>query len=356
MLTFRVWGSARLLPRRLFGALSRLVTTLMVTCVAFVGVAGAATASPAGSVAPVLVLNSLNADVSVIDPVTWQETARVAVGKEPHHIYLTPDGGSVLIGNAAGNSITFMDPKTGRVQRTLNRIIDPYHLRFSPDMQWFVTAANRLNHIDIYRWHGVDAAEPLELVKRIRASKTPSHIAIDSQSRVAYVTLQDSNELIAIDLLTQTPRWTVSTGKMPADVHLTPNDKTLLVGLTGEDSVQVFDVSGEGAAVERSRIVTGKGAHAFRALGDGSAVFVSNRTANTISKVDLASLSVVGSFAAPGGPDCMDLMDDGKTLLVTSRWSGRLTVIDIVSGEVVKQVRVGKSPHGVWALNHAPRL
>ena len=357
MLTFRVWGSTRLLPRRLFGALfgalSRLTTTLMVTCVAFLGVAGAA---PAVSVPPVLVLNSLNADVSVIDPVTWKETARVAVGKEPHHIYLTPDGGSVLIGNAAGNSITFMDPKTGQVQRTLNRIIDPYHLRFSPDMQWFVTAANRLDHIDIYRWHGVDAAEPLELVKRIRASKTPSHIAIDSQSRVAYVTLQDSNELIAIDLLTQTPRWTVSTGKMPADIHLTPDDKTLLVGLTGEDSVQVFDVSGEGAAVERSRIVTGKGAHAFRALGDGSAVFVSNRTANTISRIDLESLSVVGSFAAPGGPDCMDLMDDGRTLLVTSRWAGRLTVIDIVTGKVINQVRVGKSPHGVWTLNHAPRL
>jgi len=358
VLTSQMWGSMWLSPglysRVLSGALSGLMTAMVIACVALTGVAQASTSVPAP--APVLVLNSLNANVSVIDPVTWQETARVDVGKEPHHIYLTPDGASVLIGNAAGNSITFMDPKTGQVQRTLNRIIDPYHLRFSPDMQWFVTAANRLDHIDIYRWHGVDAAEPLELVKRIRAPKTPSHIAIDSQSRVAYVTLQDSNELIAIDLLTQTPRWTVSTGEMPADIYLTPDDKTLLVGLTGEDSVQVFDVSGEGAGVEHARIVTGKGAHAFRALGDGRAVFVSNRTANTISRIDLESLSVVHSFAAPGGPDCMDLMADGKTLLVTSRWAGRLTVIDITTGEMIKQVRVGKSPHGVWTLNHAPRL
>jgi YVTN family beta-propeller protein len=49
-------------------------------------------------------------------------------------------------------------------------------------------------------------------------------------------------------------------------------------------------------------------------------------------------------------------MDDGKTLLVTSRWAGRLTVVDITTGKIVKQVRVGKSPHGVWTLNHAPRL
>ena len=30
-------------------------------------------------------------------------------------------------------------------------------------------------------------------------------------------------------VLTQTPRWTVSTGKLPADVYLTPDDKQLLL-------------------------------------------------------------------------------------------------------------------------------
>ena len=35
-------------------------------------------------------------------------------------------------------------------------ILDPYHLRFSPDMKWLVTDGNRLNHVDIYRWDGQD--------------------------------------------------------------------------------------------------------------------------------------------------------------------------------------------------------
>jgi YVTN family beta-propeller protein len=30
-------------------------------------------------------------------------------------------------------------------------------------------------------------------------------------------------------------------------------------------------------------------------------------------------------------------------------------VIDIATRKVVRQVRVGKSPHGVWTLDHAPR-
>ena len=86
---------------------------------------------------PILVLNSLSASVSVIDPVTYAEIKRIPVGKEPHHIYMTPDSKSALVANATGNTITFIDPKTGDIQRTLTDMVDPYHLRFSPDMKSF---------------------------------------------------------------------------------------------------------------------------------------------------------------------------------------------------------------------------
>lgn len=299
---------------------------------------------------PVFVLNSLDATVSLIDPVTWRERQRVNVGKEPHHIYLTPDEKSVIVANSAGDSLSFFDPRTGSLQRTLYGIIDPYHLRFSPDMKWFVTAANRLNHVDIYRWDGKD----LHLLQRLATGKTPSHIWIDSRSTLAYVTMQDSDELIAVELATQRIRWRLPTGPMPADVFGLPGDKTVLVGLTGSDGVQVIDVSGATPRVA-GRIATGKGAHAFRAAGDGRGVFVSNRVANTISRIDLGSLAVTASYPVPGGPDCMDLSADGRTLYVTSRWARKLSVVDLVSGKVSRTVPVGRSPHGVWTLDHARR-
>ncbi|MDP1954063.1 MAG: selenium-binding protein SBP56-related protein [Polaromonas sp.] len=300
--------------------------------------------------APLFVLNSLDASVSVIDPGTWKETKRLATGKQPHHLYLTPDEKSLIVANALSDSLTFIDPKTAQIQRELRGIIDPYHLRFSPDMKWFVTAANRLNHIDIYRWDGTD----ITLVKRVPTGKTPSHLWIDSKSATVYSTMQDSDELVAIDLASQTVKWRTATGSTPADVYGTADDKYMLVGLTGSDGVEVYDVSGK--QPQRSRIIkTGAGAHAFRALGDGRHVLVSNRVANTISKIDLQTFAVVDVFPAPGGPDCMDVSRDGKLIYVTSRWSRKLTVIDIASRTVVKQVNVGKSPHGVWTLDHAPR-
>ncbi len=300
--------------------------------------------------APLFVLNSLDANVSVVSPLTWTETKRIATGKEPHHIYLTPDEKSVIVANALSDTLTFIDPRTAEVQRVIPGIVDPYQLRFSPDMKWFVTAANRLNHIDFYRWNGSN----ITLVKRVATGKTPSHLWIDSKSTTVYATMQDSDELIALDMATQTIKWRTPTGSIPADVYGSADDKLILVGLTGGDTVEVFDVSGR--LPQRTRVIkTGAGAHAFRALGDGRHVLVSNRVANSISKIDLQTLAVVDSYPAPGGPDCMDVSRDGKFIYVTSRWARKLTVIDMAARKVVRQVNVGKSPHGVWTLDHAPR-
>ncbi|MBT2303756.1 YncE family protein [Variovorax paradoxus] len=299
---------------------------------------------------PVFVLNSLDATVSVVDPVSWTEKLRIPTGKEPHHLYLSPDESSLIVANSAGDSLTFLNPRTAEVQRVVYGIIDPYHLRFSPDMKWFVTAGNRLNHIDIYRW---DGKEP-KLVKRIPSGKTPSHIWIDGKSTTAYVTMQDSDELVAVDLATQTLRWRIPTGPMPADIFGIHDGKTLLVGLTGSDGVQVFDVAGREPRLV-GKIPTGKGAHAFRSAGDGRSVFVSNRVANTISRIDLQTLQVSDTYPVGGGPDCMDVSADGKTLYVTARWARKLSVVDLAAHKVVRQVPVGRSPHGVWTLDHARR-
>ncbi len=300
---------------------------------------------------PLFVLNSLDANVSVIDPVSWKVTKRISTGKEPHHIYMTPDEKSVIVANAGGDSLTFIDPRTAEVQRVVRGTMDPYQLRFSPDMKWFVTVANRLNHIDIYRWDGKD----LTLAKRIPSGKTPSHIWIDSKSTTAYASMQDSDELVAVDLNTQTLKWRVKTGPLPADVFGTPDDKYLLVGMTGGNHVEVYDVSGPQAKLHKT-IPTGEGAHAFRALGDGRHVFLGNRVANTVNKIDYTTLESVAQFPAPGGPDCMEVSADGKLLFVSSRWIKKVSVIDIATGKLVRQIPVGKSPHGIWTLDHAKRF
>jgi YVTN family beta-propeller protein len=166
------------------------------------------------------------------------------------------------------------------------------------------------------------------------------------------VTLQDSNELIAIDLATQEIVWRMTVGKMPAGVWMTPGDKYLMVGLTGSDSVIVIDWRTQKIVKD---IKTGRGAHNFRPLGDKRHIFLTNRVDSTISIIDMDKLEKVADIKGlPAGPDCMDVTADGKELWVTFRFAKKVGIIDIASRKLISTIPVGKSPHGIFFHPSAP--
>lgn len=51
----------------------------------------------------------------------------------------------------------------------------------------------------------------------------------------------------------------------------------------------------------------------------------------------------------------MGVTADGHYIDVASRWAKKLTVIDAQTRQLVRQINVGKSPHGVWMLDHVAR-
>ncbi len=289
----------------------------------------------------VLVLNSDEASYSILSRSGRTELARHPVGREPHHVIVTPDGKEMLIGSTATNELLGLDIKTGERKRVVKDIIDPYHLGFSPDGKWFVTAAYRLDHVDIFH------ADGFRLAGRIFIDGLPSHLAFDAESKTVFVTLQQSGRVAAFDLQTQTLKWNAPVGNAPAGIVMLPANKRLLVALTGEDGIVVVDPK-DGRM--QGTLQTGKGAHNFWPKGDGRLYFLSNRVEGTVSLIDTTEMKVVGSVRVPGGPDCMDITPDGKELWVTQRFLRRVAVIDIEQLKVVASIPVGKSPHGVFML------
>ena len=289
-----------------------------------------------------IVLNSADASISLVDMESHKVTKTVPVGKEPHHLMMTPDQKTLLVANAAGNDVVLLNPITGDAEGRITKIIDPYQIGYSPNHQWFVANGNRLNRVDIYASDELD----LKLIKSIHLAKTPSHIAFTSDSKIAFITLQDSSELVAIDLESQTVMWRMPTGKIPAGLWMTPGDQYLLIGITGSDYVEVVDWKNQR---EIKRISTGDGAHNFRPLGDKKHVFVSNRVASSISLINMQTLEKVGEIKGlPAGPDDMEITPDGKNLWVTFRFARKIGIIDIPSMKLVDVIPVGKSPHGVF--------
>ena len=325
-----------------FGTISALTAFALIGFQNGVFAQASTSADSKGEPKLAVVLNSGEATVSLIDMPSRKVIKTVPVGKEPHHLMMTPDQKTLLIANAAGNDVVLMNPTTGELTGKIPDIIDPYQIGYSPNHKWFVSNGNRLDRVDVYHAQGAD----LKLAKSIKLGKTPSHVAFTADSKIAFITLQDSNELAAIDLDTQTVLWKMPTGKVPAGVWMTPGDQYLLVGITGEDNVQVIDWKNR---KEVKRILTAKGAHNFRPLGDKKHVFVSNRIASTISMINMQTLEKVGDITGlPAGPDDMEITPDGKTMWVTFRFSKKAGVIDIPSMKLMTVIPVGKSPHGVF--------
>lgn len=307
------------------------------------------TAVPPGQVEWVYVLNSRDASVSLIDKGARTEVRRINVGKEPHHLYPTPDGKSLIIANAMSDDLIFLDPVTAAFQRRIPGIDDPYQIGFSPDKRWFVAAALRLDRVDVYRYEGGD----LKLAKRLALPKAPSHVWFSADSNMVFATLQDSNEVAAIDLGRLEVAWKIRTGKQPAGIVVTPDDRHLLVGVMGEDYVDVIDWRARRSV---RRIVTGKGAHNLRGQGDGRHIFVSNRVSNSISRIDMTRLELVDSIDVPGGPDCMEITADGKTMWVTNRFAKQVSLINLAERRIVHTIPVGRSPHGIYFHERAALL
>ncbi len=296
----------------------------------------------------VVVLNSRDATVSLLDQTTYKEINSFPVGKEPHHLMATPDNKSLIVASSVGNELIFLDPKTGEIQRRVKDIIDPYQIGFSPNQKWFIANALRLDHVDIYAYDGRD----MKLAKRIPMGKLPSHMAFSADSSTAFITRQGTNQVSAIDLATQTVKWTMPVGKLPAGIMMTDDDKYLLVGIMGSDYVEVIDWRTQKTV---KKIKAGEGTHNFRAMGDKRHIFVSSRVASMITIIDQQTMTNVGTINVPGGPDCMEVSADGKTLWATLRWVKKVAVIDIASKKVIKMIPVGRSPHGVYFNNHAAR-
>ncbi|HME26246.1 MAG TPA: YncE family protein [Acetobacteraceae bacterium] len=289
---------------------------------------------PAAASGLAFVINSGGASISLVDMTSQQELRRIPVLREPHHVALSPDGKSLLVGDTVGNEMLFLDPATAALQKRLP-VADPYQLGFSPNGKFLVVNGLARNQVDVY-----DAAS-MQLLKRFPIASMPSHLDYAPDSSRVFVSLQGTDSLVAIDLNRLAILWTAKVGKTPAGVLW--HDGKVLVADMGTDYVAVVDPA-DGRVT--GRIHTGKGAHNLFISPDRKIIWVNNRVGGTTTSLDAVTLAPIRSYAIPGGPDDIAFAPDGR-LWITRRFAEKVAVLDPKTGEY-QTIEVGRSPHGLF--------
>jgi DNA-binding beta-propeller fold protein YncE len=292
----------------------------------------------------VYVPNSKSDTLDVIDPSTFRIVGHYSVGGLPQHVVPAYDLKTLYVTNDTGNSLTTIDPRTGRPGRVIP-VDDPYNMYFTPDGRFAIVVAEALHRLDFRDAHTF----------RLRHSVTVGcsgidHIDYSADGRYLLASCEFSGQLVEVDVRRQrvVRMLTLRAGAMPQDVKLSPDGRTFYVADMALNGVWKIDAH---RLRVRGFLPTGRGAHGLYPSRDARDLYVSNRGEGTVSVVSFATGKIVATWRIPGGsPDMGGVSADGKVLWLSGRYDGQVYAIDTRTGRLLHRITVGDGPHGlsVW--------
>lgn len=315
---------------------------------AFVGVA-TALGSPSGTAAQegplLLVVNKSESTLSLVDPASREEVARIGTGFAPHEVAVSADGRWAYVtdygtGPRAGNTVTIIDVAARRSAGTidLGEHTRPHGIAATADGAVWVTTegSGHLLRLDpVERRVTLEAATGQEVTHMVVVAEKHGHAytanigggtvtAVDARTgevlaqietgagaegidvspdgdRV-YATNRDAGTLVEIDVATNRVTRTLEVGAMPIRVEVMPDGRRALISNARGNEVAVVDL--RGWAVER-RIPVGAVPVGIQITPDGTRAYVANTAADHVSVLDLERWTVAGEITAGDEPDGM---------------------------------------------------
>jgi YVTN family beta-propeller protein len=298
-----------------------------------------------GEPARIYVPNTSSNTVSVVDPATFQVIQTIPVGFQPQHVSPSWDLSVLWVENDQGNSLTPIDPHTGRVGDPVS-VDDPYNLYFTPDGSRAVVMAEARHRMDFRDAHTMVLRHSMQV-----PCDGLNHMDYSPDGRTAVASCEFDGQLLLIDMVAEKVLQAIRVGGMPQDVKLAPDASVYYVADMQKNGVHVIDAT---AFKEIDFIPTGKGAHGLYPSRDAKQLYISNRQEGSVSVLDFATRSLVAKWVFDGGhgsPDMGGVSADGKILWLTGRYDSELYAVSTETGAlVVPPIKVGHGPHGacVW--------
>jgi YVTN family beta-propeller protein len=301
-----------------------------------------------GDPALVYVPNSLSNTVDVIDQNTLKIIRTFDVKRRPQHVVPSYDLKTLYAVSDLGNSLQPIDPRTGTPSGRPISVPDPYNMYFTPDGRYAVTVAENLKCLDFRDPHTM----ALRVSVPVPTCPGIDHADFSADGRTMYFSCEALGAMIEVGLeplphVTRTLQLYPKPAS-PQDVKLSPDGKVLYSA--DQDRGGLWEIDPASFSVI-GFLPTGAGAHGLYPSRNDKYLYVSNRTAGTISVVSFATRRVVQTWnLGSSSPDMGNVSNDGKTLWLSGRYNSVVYVIDTETGRLRATIPVGEGPHGlcVW--------
>jgi DNA-binding beta-propeller fold protein YncE len=282
--------------------------------------------------------------VYVIDPRTYRVIRYIDTGAVVQHVVPSWDLRTLYATNDVGNSLTPINPNTGKRAGPNIAVADPYNMYFTPDGRHAIVVEEAHEALTFRDPHTFKVQKTLN----VHCSGV-DHMDFSADGTFLIASCEFSGQMVRVNLRTETVSGYVHVGGSPQDVKLSPDGRTFYVANRfvperGASGVQTIDA-------RKFRLLgftrTALDAHGLYVSRDTRQLYVTNRAGRAITVIDFATGRIVKVWHIAGTPDMGNVSPDGATMWLSSRYTASVLVISTRTGRLIKSIPAGTSPHGL---------
>ena len=302
-----------------------------------------------------IVLNKSDHEAVLVDPATLTPVARLATGRGPHEVAVTPDGRLAYISNYGmfgvfregqrvsepGNTLTVLDLQTRTVKDTidLGEYTQPHGLAVSRDgRRLWVTCETAQSVLEL------DAATGA-ILKVWKTGQNTSHMIVPGVDEAKlFITSIRSGSATIIDRATDRVT-SFETGPGAEGVDVSPDGREVWVTNRADSSISILDARGDSliAKIESG----GRFPIRVKFTPDGREAWVSCLQSDAVTVFDARTRSLLATLPVGAAPVGIQMTPDGTRAYVANTNADLVTVFDVPARKILATFTTGNEPDGM---------
>lgn len=312
------------------------------------GGAGGPGASASDAVGSLFVANKRGNTLSKIDLASGSEVTRVDSCANPHELATSGDGRHVALACYGGTTVEIFATDTLEKVSSieLGANARPHGIVWHANGKIYATAEGRQSIFAV--------SDPLgeATAQEFATGKQGSHmLAVSPDGKTAWTTDLGSKTVTRIDMDGNAPPLSREVGIEPEGIALAPDGETLWVSARGSDKAFALDPA---TLSVREEVMTGRFPLRLAIRPQGDVAVTSDLADGGLSVIDLSSASVVRQIEVSGPDEAEARMqvtvlwsDDGKRIYVAETASDTIAEVEFASGKVLRRLPTGAGGDGM---------
>jgi YVTN family beta-propeller protein len=270
----------------------------------------------------------------------------IDVGTGPLGLAFSPDGTRLVVSNSGDGNVSLIDTSTNKVIAKITVGTSPAGVVFDPSGSKFYVV-NGSGTVSVVSVPANTVGAPITvganpLLAAIGVAGSPS-------AGKLYVPIFNNgvgNTMAVIDTATQvlTTVTVAATGAGSQEVAMNPDGTRLWVGNTQAGTVSVVNTA-TNVVVKTLPVTGGTGFIGFSL--DGHYAYLTNFLANTVSVINTTNYTTAATIPVGKYPTGIAISPDGSVAYVANQQDNTVSVINTATKTVIKTITVGNTPINV---------